>query len=95
MKTIFRGSSRRNAMASNTLQESGETSLLKFEGLMKSKANFMGGFKKEKTDSHQLEGQPRQKRGQLGSSYTCIYINVYVHIYLSKNNKKTCIILIL
>ena len=55
---------------------------------MKSKANLMGGFKEEKTDSHQLEGQPRQKRGQLGSSYTCIYIyiciylNVYVHIYL-------------
>ena len=58
---------------------------------MKSKANLMGGFKEEKTDSHQLEGQPRQKRGQLGSSYTCIYIyiciylNVYVHIYLYKN----------
>lgn len=53
---------------------------------MKSKANLMGGFKKEKTDSHQLEGQTRQKRGLLGSSYTCIYvyiyINVYVHIYL-------------
>ena len=45
---------------------------------MKSKANLMGGFKKEKTDSHQLEGQTRQKRGLLGSSYTCIYVYIYI-----------------
>lgn len=58
---------------------------------MKSKANLMGGFKEEKTDSHQLEGQPRQKRGQRGSSYTCIYIYMYIfkcictHLFVKKH----------
>lgn len=56
---------------------------------MKSKANLMGGFKKEKTDSHQLEGQTRQKRGLLGSSYTCIYVYIYkcicTHLFVKKN----------